>query len=147
VVSRQRADSPLARRHGPPGTRGTESLQRQILRNLGVLNAITPQVVSQEKDVATIAAKLKLGVADAGLVYVSDAQAASPSLTAIPLPTWAQPPVRYEGCVVSSSPNASAAAAYLKNLTTKPVQAMFKAAGFLLPKAPVVKAKPKTRKK
>ena len=121
---------------------------RQILRNLGLLNAITPHVVSQEKDVATIAAKLKLGVADAGFIYVSDAQAAGAALTAIPLPSWAQPPVKYEGCVVSNSPNAAAAAAFLKNLSTKPVQATFKADGFLLPKKPavIVKAKPKKKK-
>ena len=41
------------------------SYTRQILRNVGLLNAILPQVVSQERDVATIAAKLKLGAADA----------------------------------------------------------------------------------
>ena len=52
------------------------SYTRQILRNFGLLNAILPQVVSQEKDVATIAAKLKLGAADAGFVYVTDALAA-----------------------------------------------------------------------
>ena len=59
-----------------------------------------------------------------------------------------QPPVKYEGCVVSNSPNAAAAAAFLKNLTTKPVQATFKADGFLLPKKPavIVKAKPKKKK-
>jgi molybdate transport system substrate-binding protein len=120
---------------------------RQILRNLGQLNAVTPQVVSQEKDVATIATKLKLGAADAGFIYVSDAQAAGASLTAIPLPVWAQPPVKYEGCVVSSSPNAAAAAAYLANLNTKAVQAQFKAAGFLLVKKPAVIVKKKPKKK
>jgi molybdate transport system substrate-binding protein len=111
---------------------------RQILRNLGLLNAITPQVVSQEKDVATISAKLQLGAGDAGFVYQSDSVAAGAALKAIPVPAWAQPPVRYEGCVVSSSPNATAAAAYLKNLTTDKVQAMFKADGFILQKKPAV---------
>jgi molybdate transport system substrate-binding protein len=124
------------------------SYTRQILRNFGLLNAILPQVVSQEKDVATIAAKLKLGAADAGFVYVTDALAAGPTLTAIPLPTWAQPPVKYEGCVVTASANQTDAAAFLKSLTTKPVQAKLTAAGFLLPKTPavIVKAKPKKKK-
>jgi molybdate transport system substrate-binding protein len=122
------------------------SYTRQILRNIGLLNAIVPQVVSQEKDVATIAAKLKLGAADAGFVYVTDALAAGPALTAIPLPTWAQPPVKYEGCVVTASANQTAAAAFLKSLTTKSVQAKFTAAGFLLPKTPAVIVK-KTKKK
>jgi molybdate transport system substrate-binding protein len=120
---------------------------RQVLNNLGVLNAITPQVVSQEKDVATIATKLKLGVADAGFVYQSDAQAAGSALTTIPLPAWAQPPVKYEGCVVSSSPNATAAAAYLANLNSKSAQATFKADGFLLVKKPAVIVKHVAKKK
>jgi molybdate transport system substrate-binding protein len=122
------------------------SYTRQILKNFGLLNAILPQVVSQEKDVATIAAKLKLGAADAGFIYVTDALAAGPSLTAISLPTWAQPPVRYEGCVVTASPNQDAAAALLKSLTTKPVQATFTAAGFLLPKVPAKPVKPVKKK-
>jgi molybdate transport system substrate-binding protein len=122
------------------------SYTRQILRNFGLLNAILPQVVSQEKDVATIAAKLKLGAADAGFVYVTDALSAGATLTAIPLPTWAQPPVKYEGCVVTASANQTGAAAFLKSLSTKPVQAKFTAAGFLLPKTPAVIVK-KTKKK
>ncbi len=118
------------------------SYTRQILRNLGLLNAITPQVVSQEKDVATIAAKLKLGAADAGFVYVTDALAAGPTLKALPLPTWAQPPVKYEGCVITASANQTDAAAFLKTLTSKAVQAKFTSAGFLLPKVPAPPVKP-----
>jgi molybdate transport system substrate-binding protein len=123
------------------------SYTRQILRNFGLLNAILPQVVSQERDVATIATKIKLGAADAGFVYVTDALAAGTGLTALQLPTWAQPPVKYEGCVVTASPNQADAAAFLKNLSTKGPQAQFKAAGFLLPKAPVKPVKPVKKKK
>jgi molybdate transport system substrate-binding protein len=118
------------------------SYTRQILRNFGLLNAILPQVVSQERDVATIAAKIKLGAADAGFVYVTDALAAGAGLTALQLPTWAQPPVKYEGCVVTASPNQSDATAFLKTLSTRGAQTQFKAAGFLLPKAPVKPVKP-----
>jgi molybdate transport system substrate-binding protein len=122
------------------------SYTRQILRNVGLLDAILRQVVSEETDVATIAAKLKLGAADAGFVYVTDALAAGPTLTAISLPTWAQPPVRYEGCVVTASPNQDAAAALLERLTTRPAQAKFTAAGFLLPKVPAKPVKPVKKK-
>jgi molybdate transport system substrate-binding protein len=93
--------------------------------------------VSQEKDVATIAAKIELGAADAGFVYLTDARAAGPGLTALPLPTWAQPPVTYEGCVVTASANRAAATAFLKRLGSKSVQAKFTAAGFMLPKVAV----------
>jgi molybdate transport system substrate-binding protein len=120
------------------------SYTRQVLRNVGLLDAILPQVVSQEKDVATIAAKIKLGAADAGFVYVTDARAAGAGLTALPLPTWAQPPVKYEGCVVAASANQAAAAAFLKRLGSKSVQAKFTAAGFMLPK---VAAKPVKKQK
>ena len=123
------------------------SYTRQILRNFGLLNAILPQVVSQERDVATIAAKIKLGAADAGFVYVTDAQAAGAGLVALPLPSWAQPPVKYEGCVVTASANQADATAFLKTLSTKSVQAKFTAAGFLLPKVPAKPVKPVKKKK
>jgi molybdate transport system substrate-binding protein len=123
------------------------SYTRQILRNLGLLNAIMAQVVSQERDVATIAAKLELGAADAGFVYVTDARAAGTGLVALPLPTWAQPPVKYEGCVVTSSLNQAAATAFLKSLATKSAQAKLTAAGFLLPKVPARPVKPVEKKR
>jgi molybdate transport system substrate-binding protein len=122
------------------------SYTRQVLRNFGLLNAITPQVVSQERDVATIAAKMKLGAADAGFVYVTDALAAGAGLKTLPLPTWAQPPVKYEGCVVTASPNQADATAFLKHLSTKGAQAKFRAAGFLLPKVPVKPVTPVKKK-
>jgi molybdate transport system substrate-binding protein len=122
------------------------SYTRQVLRNLGLLDAILPQVASQERDVATIAAKLQLGAADAGLVYVTDAKAAGAGLTALPLPAWAQPPVKYEACVVSASSHRADAAAFLEKLFTKRAQARFKAAGFLLPKAPAKPVKPVEKK-
>ncbi len=71
----------------------------------------------------------------------------APVSTTIPLPTWAQPPVRYEGCVVTASPNQADATAFLKTLGTKPVQAKFTAAGFLLPKVPARPVKPVKKKK
>ena len=122
------------------------SYTRQVLRNVGLLSAIQPQVVSQEKDVATIAAKIKLGAADAGFVYVTDALAAGTGLVALPLPSWAQPPVKYEGCVVTASANQADAAAFLKKLSTKAAQAKFTAAGFLLPKVPATPVKPVKKK-
>ena len=48
----------------------------------------------------TIVAKLALGVGDAGFAYVTDQRAASGQVTAIPIPAWSQPPVRYQIAVV-----------------------------------------------
>jgi molybdate transport system substrate-binding protein len=108
------------------------SYTRQILRTVGLLHSILPRVVSQERDVASITAKMRLGAADAGFVYATDAIAAR--LHAVQLPTWAQAPVEYEGCVVTSSAKRADATAFLEKLATKRAQATFKAAGYLLPK-------------
>ena len=48
---------------------------RQVLSYLGITSAVMPQVVSQEKDVKAISAKVALGTADAGFMYVTDARA------------------------------------------------------------------------
>jgi molybdate transport system substrate-binding protein len=108
------------------------SYTRQVLRTLGLLHSILPRVVSQERDVATITAKMRLGAADASFVYATDAIAAG--LHPLQLPARAQAPVEYEGCVVTSSENRADATAFLDKLATKGAQATFTAAGFLLPK-------------
>jgi molybdate transport system substrate-binding protein len=56
--------------------------------------------VSLEPNVNSIVAKVGLGSADAGFAYSSDWKAAAARLRRINLPKWAQPPVRYQMCVV-----------------------------------------------
>lgn len=106
---------------------------RTILRNLG-LTTVLRNVVSQEPDVRSVTTKVALGEADAGFVYVTDAKAVSDKVTLITLPAWAQPKVRYEIAIVSSSTNKSAAQAFVKRVLGPIGRGLLSQAGFILPK-------------
>ena len=107
---------------------------RQILDTLGVTAGVTKNVVSNETDVKGIVAKVALGEADAGFVYVTDAKAAASKLKVIPLPGWAQPPIRYELAVVKASTHGAAARAFLKKVVSKRGRRLLLRAGFGVPK-------------
>ncbi|MCZ7588532.1 MAG: molybdate ABC transporter substrate-binding protein [Gaiella sp.] len=108
---------------------------RAVLRRLG-LTSVLSNVVSVESDVKAVTGKVALGQADAGFVYATDARAVSDDVTAVRIPAWAQPRVRYEIAVVSKSRNKSAARAWIKILLSAKGQKALVSAGFLpLPKA------------
>jgi len=108
---------------------------RTVLKKMA-LGSVLSSVVSQESDVRAVTAKVALGQADAGFVYVTDARAVSDQVTVIPIPAWAQPRVRYEIAVVSKSGNKAAAQTWIKGILSAKGQAALKNAGFLpLPKA------------
>jgi molybdate transport system substrate-binding protein len=73
---------------------------RQLLRRMQLTRILDANTVSLEPTVSSIVAKVGLGSADAGFSYFSDYVAARRRLHVIRLPTWAQPPVRYQMCVV-----------------------------------------------
>jgi molybdate transport system substrate-binding protein len=112
------------------------SYTRQILTNLG-LQCVLSNVVSNEQNVRDILTKVSLGEADAGFVYITDAKAVPGKVKTIPLPGWAQPHVKYEIAVVKSSPNQTAAAAFIKKVLSKRGQKLLAAAGFGAPKGTV----------
>ena len=118
---------------------------RQVLSYLGITSAVMPQVVSQEKDVKAISAKVALGTADAGFMYVTDARPVAGQVKLIPVPAWAQPPVRYQIAIVKSSADQTDDAAFIKRLTSTAGRALLVANGFGVPKLP--KAKPAKKKK
>jgi molybdate transport system substrate-binding protein len=122
------------------------SYTRQIIGNLGLAESVLPQVVTQDKDVATIAAHVGLGTVDAGFVYITDALTAGSKVKVIKLPAWAQPPVRYQIAVVTKSANQAADTAWIKRLTSTAGRKLLVDNGFGVPKLPV-KAKPKKSKK
>jgi molybdate transport system substrate-binding protein len=103
---------------------------RTVLRKMG-LSSVLSKVVSQETDVRAVTGKVGLGQADAGFVYVTDARAVADRVTVIRIPAWAQPRVRYEIAVVSSSSKKTAAQAWIKTLLSARGQAALKEYGFL----------------
>jgi molybdate transport system substrate-binding protein len=107
---------------------------RQILDTLGIANDVLKNVVSEETDVKGIVAKVALGEADAGFVYVTDAKTAASKLKNVPLPGWAQPLVRYEIAVVKASTHVAAARAFVKRVLSKRGRLLLRRAGFGLPK-------------
>jgi molybdate transport system substrate-binding protein len=110
------------------------SYTRQILDSLGITNDVLANVVSEETDVRGIVAKVALGEADAGFVYVTDAKTAASHLKNIPLPAWSQPPVRYEIALVKGTTHAKAARAFVKRVLSKRGRLLLNRAGFCLPK-------------
>jgi molybdate transport system substrate-binding protein len=93
-------------------------------------------VVDQEPDVKSIVAKIALGQGDAGFVYKTDARPAGKKVTAILIPSWAQPPIRYEIGIVKRSSHRAAAVAFIKRVTSLRGRRLLVQAGFGLPKRP-----------
>jgi len=110
------------------------SYTRQLLDNLGIKDAVLHNVVSQETDVKSIVAKIALGEADAGFVYRTDAKPVSTRVEKVFLPVRAQPPVRYQIAVVSSSPRKVEARAFIRSVLSARGRTLLRRAGFGLPK-------------
>ena len=110
------------------------SYTRQLLDALGIKDAVLHNVVSQETDVKGIVAKVALGEADAGFVYVTDSRPVASKVQKIFLPAWAQPPIRYQVAMVGSTSRRVEARAFVKNLLSKRGRLLLKRAGFGLPK-------------
>jgi len=94
-------------------------------------------VVSQETSDANVVSKVALGQVDAGFVYLSDYVIDPTHLTLIKVPAWAQPKITYSMCVMTKSPNQSAAQAWVDKILSPSGQAIFIKDGFLPLTAPV----------
>jgi molybdate transport system substrate-binding protein len=112
------------------------SYTRQLLDTLGITAAVMDNVVSQETDVKGIVAKVALGEADAGFVYVTDARPVASKVTKIQIPDWAQPSIRYQLAVVSSTARRVEARSFIRKVTSKRGRRLLKRSGFGLPKLP-----------
>jgi molybdate transport system substrate-binding protein len=104
---------------------------RQLLRRMQLTSILTANTVSLEPNVNSIIAKVGLGSADAGFSYYTDYLAAKNRLNIFRLPTWAQPPVRYQMCVVKR-PGADTAAAnrFMQRVLTTNGRRVLKRFGF-----------------
>jgi molybdate transport system substrate-binding protein len=103
---------------------------RTVLANLGISAAVLKNVVSNETDVRSVLAKVALGEADAGFVYITDAKTVQGKVKVIALRESAQPHVVYEVAVVKSSHHLQAAYRYVTRLIRPTAQRAVERAGF-----------------
>ena len=106
------------------------SYTRIVLTNLGISAAVLRNVVSNETDVRSVLAKVALGEADAGFVYITDAKTVQGKVKVIALRESAQPHVVYEVAVVKSSTHLQAAYRYVTRLIRPAAQKELEHYGF-----------------
>jgi molybdate transport system substrate-binding protein len=110
---------------------------RQILDNMSknptygtdFSTRVLANVVSNETDVKQVVAKVQLGEADAGIVYVSDAVAA-PTLKTIEIPADLNVVAKYPIAPLSKSANPGLAAQFIAYVLSEDGQATLKKWGF-----------------
>lgn len=90
---------------------------------------VLASVVSNETDVKQVVSKVDLGEADAGIVYVTDAQAA-PDLKTIAIPDNFNVIAKYPIAVVAKSPHADLATAFVAYVLSPDGQAVLQKWGF-----------------
>jgi molybdate transport system substrate-binding protein len=101
-----------------------------VLKSLGIAAAVLRNVVSQESDVKSVVAKIALGEADAGFVYVTDTRPVKTKLATVAIATAAQPQVVYEACIVKGAKHPRAARRFLTALLGARDQALLVSYGF-----------------
>ena len=91
---------------------------------------ITTPPVSQEVDVKSVLAKVTEGEADAGIVYATDAVAAGPQVTAIPIPGSAKQLTTYPIVALEQSEHPAMAQQFVDLVTGPAGQQVLRDAGF-----------------
>jgi len=111
------------------------SYTREVLARLPKAESagILANVRSNEPDVKGIVGKLTQGAADAGLVYVTDVNAAGGELRALKLPAELEPDVTYAAGVVKGAKQPDEARAFVNGLTDGGCAEALARAGFGAP--------------
>ncbi len=94
---------------------------------------ILARVASEEEDVRGVLGKVRLGEADAGFVYATDARAAGDDVRTIELPAAIHAAVTYPVAVVRESERRDEAEAFVELLLSPRGQAVLREAGFAPP--------------
>ena len=82
-----------------------------------------------EASVTAVLARVRLGEADAGLVYATDVAGAA-GLAGIPLPAGQQVTATYPAVALTDAAHPEAAASFVAFLTSRPAQAILRSHGF-----------------
>ncbi|OJU85223.1 MAG: molybdate ABC transporter substrate-binding protein [Solirubrobacterales bacterium 70-9] len=107
---------------------------RELLARMRLSSILTNNTVTLEKNVTGITAKVALGAVEAGFAYVTDGRIVSDRVEIIRLPRWAQPPVRYQACIVHrAGADTAGAQKFMEVLTGKRGRTALKKGGFGLP--------------
>jgi molybdate transport system substrate-binding protein len=107
---------------------------RRLLRRLRLSSALKSNSVSQQSNVGQVLSQVAFGGADAGFVYVTDARTQHGRVDSLFVPKWAQPPVRYQGCVVKrGGADTRGARSLLDALRSSRGRGLLKHFGFGLP--------------
>lgn len=103
---------------------------RDVFTNLGIATQAMKNVVSQTTDVTQTVAQVALGQADAGFVYITDADAAKGKVSVIRLPAKAKPDAKDYIAIVKAAKNQGAAASFVKTVLAPEGQAKLRAGDF-----------------
>jgi molybdate transport system substrate-binding protein len=107
---------------------------RKLLARMRLSSILETNTVTLEANVAGITSKVALGSVDAGFAYRTDGRIVADRADTIRLPRWAQPPVRYQACVVRrDGADAAGAKRFIDLLTGRRGRAVLKSGGFGLP--------------
>ena len=94
---------------------------------------VTLTPVTEEQDVKSALAKVKLGEVDAALVYRTDVQAASSDVDGVEFPESAKAVNEYPITALKGAPNAAGATAFIGYVLSDKGQAVLRKAGFQAP--------------
>jgi molybdate transport system substrate-binding protein len=114
----------LAAEEVPAGAYAREALQAA---------GVNVQPVSREEDVKAVVSKVSLGEADAGIVYVTDVQAAGPSVGSVPIPSEHNVVARYPIAALQAAPNRSHAEDFVQLVLSEDGRDALREAGFGVP--------------
>jgi molybdate transport system substrate-binding protein len=129
-LARPRLKLVLAAEEVPVGNYARQSLQK-LTATYGEAYqpAVLANVVSNEDNVKQVVAKVKLGEADAAIVYTSDATAA-PELKTIAIPPDANVIAEYPIAVLKAAPSAALARTFVDFVLSPAGQSILKKWGF-----------------
>jgi molybdate transport system substrate-binding protein len=121
----------LAAKEVPVGNYALQVLDKlDVALGAGYKDKVLANVVSYENDVKQVVAKVQLGEADAGIVYLSDTVAA-PDLQKIDIPAENNVVAKYPLAALTQSKNPELAQAYISYVLSADGQATLKKWGFL----------------